>query len=229
MRWIDRGPEPAQVREYARKYTQGWVKYFQDDVQPRPADFFWTRFRWQLGERSSSMCWYCEQRCSPAMDVGSQSETLDHFKPLSSFPELAYDWSNWVYSCHRCNVENKQGKWPEHGYVDPAADNERERPETYLDYDIKTHEVTPRRNLTGDDLQRALNTIDDLGLNRRDVIVLRQNWIQSLINDVRGLPIEDRCALAEHFARHAGEFLGTTRMVLKQMHEAGEIPQSPSP
>ena len=224
MRWIDRGPEPSEIREYASEYTQGWVDYFQSGVQSRPPDFFWAKFRWQLGERSSGMCWYCEQRCSPAMDVGNRSETLDHFRPLSSFPELAYDWANWVYSCRRCNVENKQDKWPEHGYVDPASTSKRDRPESYLDYDLKTHEVIPRSNLTGHDLQRALNTIDNLGLNKRDVLVFRQNWIQRLIDDVRRSPIEERDALAEHFSNDPSEFLGTTRMAMAQLRETGEIP-----
>ncbi len=224
MRWIDRGPGPSQVREYASEYTQGWVEYFRDRVEPRPNDFSWVKFIWLLGERSSGMCWYCERRCGPAIDVGSQSESLDHFRPLSTFPELAYEWSNWVYSCRRCNVENKKDKWPENGYVDPAADNELYRPESYLDYDLKTHEVIPRSDLTGIDLQRALNTIDDLGLNKRDVLIFRQDWIQRFINSIRELPVEKRFALAEYIVNHPSEFVGTTRMAIAQLKETGEIP-----
>ena len=108
LRWIDRGPEPSRVEVYAREYTQGWVSYFQDGVGSRPADSFWREFRSELGERSVGMCWYCERRCDSAAEVGDRASTLDHFRPLSRFPYLAYEWSNWVFSCRRCNVDNKQ-------------------------------------------------------------------------------------------------------------------------
>ncbi len=224
MRWIDRGPEPGRVATYARECTPGWVSYFQDEVEPRPTDSFWREFRSQLGERSDGMCWYCERRCDPAAQVGDRAATLDHFRPLSRFPNLAYDWSNWVFSCHRCNVDYKQNKWPENGYVDPAADDERERPERYFDYDMRTHDVIPRGDLTGDELRRAWDTINDLGLNQLDVRFYRQDWIQRLIEDFRNLPIEERPALANYLATYQSEFLGTMRMVLVQLRRAGEIP-----
>ena len=224
MRWIDRGPEPGRVVAYAREYTPGWVRYFQDKVGRRPPDSLWREFRPDLGERSGGMCWYCERRCGSAAEVGDLAATLDHFRPLSRFPDLAYDWSNWVFSCRRCNEENKQDRWPANGYVDPAASDEREGPERYFDYDLRTHEVIPRNDLTGDERRRALNTIDDLGLNKLAIRFYRQDWMRRLIEDIRNLPIEERPALAEFLASHPSEYLGTTRMVLAQMREAGEIP-----
>ena len=223
MRWIDRGPEPSGVAEYARRYTPGWVSYFQDRVGPRPADFFWSEFRSQLGERSGDNCWYCERHCAPAAPVGDLAATLDHFRPLSRFPNLAYDWSNWVFSCRRCNEDYKNSNWPENGYVDPAAADERDRPERYFDYDMKTHELIPRNDLTGDERQRAWNTIDDLRLNSLDMRYHRKDWIQQLIEDLRKFPIEERRALAEYLTAQPNEYLGTTQMALAQLRETGEI------
>ena len=228
MRWIDRGPEPGQVGVYAREYTQGWVSYFQDGVEPRPTDYFWGEFRSRLGERSAGMCWYCERRCDPAAEVGGRAPTLDHFRPRSRFPELTYDWSNWVFSCRRCNADNKQGLWPDNGYVDPAADV-LQRPERYFDYDVRTHEVVPRNDLSGNERQRAWDTIDDLGLNELDVRFYRQGWTQRLMEDLMEFPIEERAVFAEFLASQPSEYLGTTRLVLTQLREAGEIGQSPSP
>ena len=223
MRWIDRGPEPVRVAAYAREYTLGWVSYFQDGVGSRPADSFWGEFRSQLGERSGYMCWYCERGCDPAAQVGDRAATLDHFRPLSRFPNMAYDWSNWVFSCHRCNVEFKQDNWPDNGYVDPAASHERERPERYFDYDMRTHDVIPRDDLTGDERRRAWNTIGDLGLNQLNIRFYRQDWTRRLIEEIRNLPIEERPALAEYLASQPSEYLGATRMVLDQLRETGEI------
>ena len=75
--------------------------------------------------------------------------TVDHFKPLSRFPELAYAWSNWIFSCYRCNSDNKQDKWPASGYVDPSAADEREQPQRYFDYDVLTGEIIPHPRLNG--------------------------------------------------------------------------------
>ncbi|MCE2457497.1 MAG: HNH endonuclease [Dehalococcoidia bacterium] len=223
MRWIDRGPEPDRVEAYAREYTQGWVSYFPDRVGSRPTDSFWREFRSRLGECSYGMCWYCERRCDSAAEVGDRAATLDHFRPLSRFPSLAYDWSNWVFSCRRCNVDNKQDLWPDSGYVDPAAADVLQRPEHYFDYDMRTHEVVPRNDLTGNERQRAFDTIHDLGLNKIDVIFYRGRWIRQLAEDLRSLPAEERLALVESLESYPSEFLGTTRMVLAQLHEAGEI------
>ena len=214
---------------YAREYTQGWVRYFQDGVGPRPTDSSWREFRRNLGDRSDGMCWYCERRCDPAAEVGDRAATLDHFRPRSRFPNLAYNWSNWIFSCRRCNSEYKQDRWPNDGYVDPAAENEGERPEHYFDYDMKTHEVVPRNDLTGNERQRAWDTIDDLGLNELDVRFYRQGWTQRLMEDLMEFPIEERAVFAEFLASQPSEYLGTTRLVLTQLREAGEIGQSPSP
>ena len=224
MRWIDRGPEPGQVAVYSREYTQGWVSYFQDEVGTRPADSYWREFRSELGERSGGMCWYCERRCGDAAQAGYLAATLDHFRPLSRFPSLAYRWSNWVFSCRRCNDEYKQNKWPENGYVDPAAVDEMERPERYFDYDVKTDEVIPKNGLSEDERHRAWDTIDDLGLNSLDVRYYRQNWTRQIIEGLLRFPVEERLAFAEYLASPPGEYLGTTRLVLAQLREAGEIP-----
>ena len=229
MRWIDRGPEPDRVGKYAREFTQGWVRYFRDRVGPRPSDYSWSEFRSELGERSGGMCWYCERRCESAAEVGDRAATVDHFRPLSRFPNLAYEWSNWIFSCRRCNEEFKQNRWPDNGFVDPAAADVLQRPERYFDYDMRTHDIVPRRDLTGDEHQRAWDTIDDLGLNNLDMRVYRQDWIRQLIGDLRVFPVEERVAFAEFLVNQPDEFLGTTRMILAHLRETGEIPQSPSP
>ena len=128
MRWIDRGPEPGGVEVYARQFTQGWVEYFRDRVGERPMTL--------IGESSGSCsavapatsCWYCERLCQRDADNVGRTPTVDHFRPLSRYPALAYQWSNWIFSCRRCNGENKQDKWPASGYVDPSAAGEQERP-----------------------------------------------------------------------------------------------------
>ncbi len=226
MRWIDRGAKPGSVDDYARQYTQGWIGYSRDEVGVRPSDRYWSEFRSSLGDLSGGMCWYCERRCEPAAERGFTAATLDHFKPISRFPELAYEWSNWVFSCRECNEDYKGNRWPDNGYVDPAAGNMAERPERYFDYDIETHEIIPKDNLHGERRQRAWETIEDLDLNRLNVILYRRRLVSRIIDGLRRSPAGARDQLAEHFASEPSQFLGSVRMALAQMRDAGEIPEN---
>ena len=149
-------------------------------------------------------------------DTG-KSPTVDHFRPLNRFPELAYQWSNWVYSCRRCNEDCKGGDWPESGYVDPSADDERERPERYFDFDTATGEIIPMDGLTSEARVRALRTINDLDLNRLDILFYRRNSISEFIAVWQTLPAEQRVAFAEFSTRVGVEFAGSASMVARQL------------
>ena len=131
---------------------------------------------------------------------------------------------NWVFSCRRCNRDNKMDKWPKYGYVDPAAADVRKRPERYFAYDMLTHEMIPKDGLGGDELRRAWDTINDLGLNEVDVLRYRQDWIQRFIEDIRRLRPDEIPAFIEFIESQSSEYTGATRMVVAQLREAGEIP-----
>ena len=219
MRWIDRGPEPNGVEEYDHQFTQGWVEYFRDRAGGRPDDSYWREFRRTLGDSSANNCWYCERLCLREVYDGGRAPTVDHFRPLSRFPELAYRWSNWIFSCYRCNADNKGDSWPNEGYVDPSAANEEERPERYFDYDAVTGEIIPMPELPSEARERAQRTIDDLGLNKLDLRFYRLDWTRRFIEDWKALPIEDRPAFTA-FARRSGyEFIGAALMAVRQQRE----------
>lgn len=219
MRWIDRGPEPGGVQEYAREFTQGWIEYFSDRVERRPDDSHWREFREDLCDRSRGNCWYCERRCIFDADEGGRAPTVDHFRPLNRFPELAYRWSNWIFSCRRCNVDYKKGQWPESGYVDPGATDEKERPDRHFDYDTSTGELIPKPGLPIEARTRAQRTIEHLGLNKLDVRFYRLNWTRQFIDDWQALPTGDQPAFAEFATRIGQEFAGATLMAIRQLQE----------
>lgn len=221
MRWIDRGPEPGGVRDYEQRFTQGWVQYFRDSVGTRPEDSHWREFRGLLGDRSGDNCWYCERRCMRSAEDTGKSPTVDHFRPLNRFPELAYQWSNWVFSCRRCNEAYKGGQWPESGYVDPCAAEEGERPERYLDCDADTGEIVPIDGLSSEARARAQRTIDDLGLNQVDLRYYRLDWIRRFTADWQEFPVGERAAFAEFSTRVGVEFGGCTSMVVNRLGNRG--------
>ena len=224
MRRIDRGPEPDGVAGYARQFTPGWVDHFRGQTGGRPTDSYWREFRTLLGRRSAGVCWYCERRCAPASAAEDPlAATVDHFKPLRHFPELAYEWSNWIFSCQRCNGENKQDKWPAAGYVDPAAVDESDSPERYFDYDLDSGHIVPRKDLSESALRRASDTINDLGLNKLDVWFRRLDWMRHIVADLRRFPIAERRAFAEFYLEQQDEYAGVTGMVISQLLQGGEV------
>ena len=223
MRWVGRGPEPSGVAGYARQFTQGWIDYFRNSIGERPTDFLWGVFRPTLGSRTNNICWYCERQCYASAESGGRAPTVDHFRPLSRFPQLAYEWSNWVFSCQRCNVDNKRDKWPGPGYVDPCASSVAERPEQYFDYDVDTGELIPKDRLSDLARRRARNTINDLGLNQVDVRFWRIDWTRRFLADLWLLPRMDRRAFTELFTQQPVEYAGVTAMLAEQLRRDGLI------
>ena len=223
MRWIDRGPEPKGVGRYAQRFTQSWVDYFQNRIGERPSDFLWSVFRPELGSRSNNICWYCERQCDAEAEVGGLSSTVDHFQPISRFPQLVYEWSNWVFSCRRCNVDNKKDKWPDTGYVDPCAAEAVERPEHFFDYDAATGEIVASGGISEDAKSRAENTIDDLGLNKWDLMWFRQQRILQFVEDLLSRPVSEQQDLIESNTIGPVEFSLATWKVVELLRQDGHI------
>ena len=216
MRWIDRGPEPPTLQEYAHHFTKDWVEYYLNRTGHEP-DPHWSDFRDTLARCSGNVCWYCERLCRTDTDDNQKSCTIDHFRPRWRFPELTYEWGNWIFSCRRCNVEYKQGKWPESGYVDPSAPDEEERPEQYFDYDSATGDIIPKPGLQGPARARALQTIEDLGLNALDVRYYRLDWTRRFISDWEMLQASDQSAFVQYWTQLGFEFAGATLMAIRAL------------
>lgn len=164
MHWIDRGAEPASLSAIRSRFTPGWCK-FCAKKRKRPSDSRWREFRDQLGVCSNWLCAYCER---------STGGEVDHFRPVTQFPNLVYAWSNWVFACRDCN-QAKLSKWYCYGYVVPCALRIDQRPENFFDFDLKTGLIRAVPGLSGRKRDRALRMIDDLKLNALHHIKARQN------------------------------------------------------
>ena len=180
--------------------------------------YLWGDFRDKLSNRFFGKCGYCERRC----DGPANAPTVDHFRPRSKFPELTYVWSNWVFACFRCN-DIKANLWPDSGYVDPCAIPPDERPETYFEVDVVTGEIIAKPSLSAADKRKAQNTIDDVGLNARDLLTLRKNRILQLRDALAALPSSARQAFANLASGPEREFAGMTRMWAEQQRRMGEL------
>jgi uncharacterized protein (TIGR02646 family) len=52
-------------------------------------------------------CCYCEAK----VDAVSHRH-VEHFRPQSIYPRLAYEWSNLLFACERCNSTHKRDQFP---------------------------------------------------------------------------------------------------------------------
>lgn len=217
MHWVDRGPEPHRLEDVRTKYTTGWVSHYRGDGEEMPSDSLWARFRDELSSRFHGICGYCEE------EVDQSQASVDHFRPKSKFPELVYEWSNWVFACRDCNNE-KEDKWPLNGYVDPCACLMSERPENYFDFDTYTGEILPKLGLSPERRSKAWVMIKDIGLNK-DFHIRRRNEqikaIRSRLSELADTRPPNALAGIECMAGRGSELSSVARKVLG---EYGMIP-----
>lgn len=171
MHRVDRGPAPGRLAGVRSRYTPRWIEHYRNGTGSRPSDSRWRDFRNDLSEAFFGLCGYCEESC-----LG----VADHFHPKSKFPELVYDWSNWVFACHRgCNTA-KGEKWPPGGYGDPCARSRLARPENFFAFDTRTGAIKPKDGLSPSRRKKAIQTRDDLDLNAPHHLKTRSAWVRAL-------------------------------------------------
>ena len=215
MQWVDRGPEPVELNRYRLNGTQDWVDYIDRRTGDEPPSH-WGKFRAELGRRFCNKCGYCERQCDTETVESNRAPTVDHFKPRNQFPGLTYYWTNWVFSCRQCNVDNKQDKWFRAGYVDPCAENPEVRPERYFDYDAATGQVIPKPDLDPEQRLQAVRTINDIGLNAINIMWDRFRWVRMVEEQLNNIPARERPAMIDHLTAPSTEFSGVTKMFLQQ-------------
>ncbi len=108
-----------------------------------------------LRGQTQAHCSYCDSfPISPPGD-----ETIDHFRPKASHPELAYIWENLFYCCNYCQRKNY-----EQGLLKP--DEPGYEFERYFQWDFESLHVLPNEVATTEDQYRATLTIRCLKLNQ---------------------------------------------------------------
>ena len=122
---------------------------------------------------------------------------------------MTYAWSNWIFSCRRCNVDYKRDKWPELGFVDPSSVGVAERPEQYFDYDLDSGRIIVRTDVPVINQQKAWATIDGLGLSESDLVNPRftsiRRFIEDLIEELLDYSLDARQGFIENFLALSAE------------------------
>lgn len=168
------------------------------------------RIRTELIRDFGEVCAYCEQLCyRPSRARKPNDESIEHFRPLSLFPELWLDWLNLIYACRMCN-QNKGGKWPGSrdnydevsnrilssedsryspapGYINPSQTAGQRAAQGFFDFDTNTGRIAPSERLTTDEWSMARRMIWDLDLDSNYLRNLRMeqlDWLLERLNTV---------------------------------------------
>lgn len=159
MRKLTRNEQP----ECLKTGSQVWTEDFVSARKGNPSHKFSWRdkdcyqaIRQRLSAMTQAHCAFCDGQ------IGTESrETVEHFKPKSEFPGLAYDWLNLFPCCDVCQ-SHKLEKFDE-SLLKPDVDDYR-----FGDYFIanyKTGELEPLPSAPDFAKYRAEITIRLYGLN----------------------------------------------------------------
>lgn len=106
-------------------------------------------------------CMYCED---------SKGTDIEHFRPKSDYPHLAFTWSNYLLACSHCNSNEKRDEFPldadqQAMIIDPCTDN----PNDHLAL-LPTGEYACRT-------PKGFESVRVFGLNRSDLVEARRiSW-----------------------------------------------------
>jgi uncharacterized protein (TIGR02646 family) len=122
-----------------------------------------------LGQR----CMYCS---------GSESSQVEHYRPKSTSPELAFEWNNLIWVCGICN-QAKGNRFEKSSVapINPLTDN----PWDYFFID-QFGNLTPKWDAAIDDFNlRGKWTIELMSLDRQALQECRQERLEDLRIKVR--------------------------------------------
>lgn len=135
----------------------------------------------ELKKTHHNKCCYCEKKI---LD-NKYATDVEHFRPKSQYPWLAYEWSNLLLSCADCNRGKKIAMFPLKNETkkakSPNCDLKNEEPiiihpvfENPEDFIFFRKEVAHWKNT------RGKQNITILGLNRSGLEELRRNKLAPL-------------------------------------------------
>lgn len=120
-------------------------------------------------------CAFCESHITH-VDYGQ----IEHFKPKSKYPELCFEWDNFLLSCAICNGKSNKGdKFPLAHEDGPFVNPVDEEPNDFFKFEYDT---TTKMFLLFPKNKRAMTTIKILGLNRDDLAEFRTKELLKIID-----------------------------------------------
>lgn len=158
-------PAPADFEQKVRKKGLAWLKKKNINVSlAKPPNVklpdYWTACIPDLRAAYGSICAYV---CIYIEEVVG-SATVEHFKPKSLYPSLAFEWNNYLLVCGTMN--GRKGDFED--VLNPFT-----LPANTFYLNLVDGEIRPNPNLSNTDTRAALDTIQRLKLNHPECKKLR--------------------------------------------------------
>lgn len=154
-----RAEAPPTLTEGAAAWTSAWIARRAADPG--------AEFRWPVREGRPlnallmpPLARMTGDRCAWCDDFLVRRDTVDHLRPKSRFPELAFAWDNLFPACTGC--QGRQDRWDDR-LLKP--DDLNYRFYRYFKYDASTGRLEPNPTAAPEEADRAKVTIALFGLN----------------------------------------------------------------
>ena len=175
---IERPDAPGWLAES----WEQWGREYAARLEANPAHrFTWRQIEGEkvnqkllplLKSMTASHCSFCDKF---SMGGGDVKETIEHFRPKSRFPHLAYQWGNLFLACHYC--QEKREAFHELLLKPDEVEYEFSR---YFVFNFRTFKIEPRRDsgISAADQRRAEITLSLYKLNYpgREQAREREHW-----------------------------------------------------
>jgi len=130
---------------------------------------YWRNALDDLCKKYSSICAYSCHWIGPC----TGGRTVDHFRPISKYPQEAYRWENFRLACGLLNA--RKGNYED--VLDPFT-----LQDGWFVIDFDTLLILPGAHLSEVDSKLVIATIDRLGLNDEGACFQeRANWLSDYI------------------------------------------------
>jgi len=156
---VERQPEPSDFDANVRQKGLKWLQKCEDN-QKWDSHTYWHRASEDLYHAYQGICAYL----AIYFERVTGADSVDHFRPKTVYPELAYEWSNYRLSSRLVNSRKREFE----DVLDPFT---IETGWFYLDF--LSGEVYANPDLSEDIRQKIDRTINRLKLNDAELCRLR--------------------------------------------------------
>ncbi|MDR1922820.1 MAG: hypothetical protein LBQ66_00480 [Planctomycetaceae bacterium] len=188
---ITEQPEPSH---FDKKVRQPGLVFLRECPKPRPKDWskhdYWRKISDDLYERYKGICAYTgmmfitRRGKSANNNSDNAHRSVDHFRPKSRCPLLAYEWNNYRLTTQKTN----RHKADDDNIIDPFL----VQPE-WFNLDIPTCLIKAGTNVSDEERSQIEYTINVLKLNDDDEYVANRHDILCLYIN-QEIPLEDLTA-----------------------------------
>lgn len=171
---VSRTLPPRAIRECAAKWTADLLMANSPKERERIlSNYRHPSIRGALDSMFHGKCAYCESKITHVSYAH-----IEHYRPKSKFPKLAFGWENLLLSCPVCNSSQHKGdKFPEADDGGPLLNPCEDAPEEHLSFLFDLHSFTA--SVYGVSA-RGQVTEQILGLNRPDLRTYRSGQVKRL-------------------------------------------------